>query len=174
MSDVKVEFEPGPGGGGPVDSLGFLLSQIGFVSARRFHQAMSALDLEPRQFLLLRFVARLEGRSQQAVGEILNIPPSRMVALIDDLEQRGFLERRANPADRRARALHLTAAGRRMLGRAMRRATEHEQTIGATLSAEERRELVRLLQALAREMNLLSGVHPGLRHDHPGPPEDCR
>jgi DNA-binding MarR family transcriptional regulator len=169
MSDVKrpaVRFRPGPGGGGPLDNLGFLLSQLGFIASRRFHTVMAAMDLEPRQFLLLRFLAGDEGRSQQALGERLRIPASRMVAIVDSLEERGLVERRLNPSDRRTRALYLTAAGRRMLTRAMRLATEYEGTLGTSLKADERRQLVRLLQRLAAEMDLLSGVHPGLSDEH--------
>ena len=43
------------------------------------------------------------------------MPPSRMVALVDELEQRGLVERRPHPSDRRVRALYLTAEGREML-----------------------------------------------------------
>lgn len=162
MTEVKVDFEPGPGGGGPLDSLGFLLSQLGFVSARRFHEVMKPVGIDPPHFLVLRFLAKLEGSSQQGVSEMLHIPPSRMVAVIDQLEQRGLVERRPNPSDRRARALYLTPAGREMLGRALQAAVAHELSIGATLTTEERRQVVALLQKLAAEMNLLSGVHPHL------------
>jgi len=165
VSDVKERFEAGPGGGGPLDSLGFLLSQLGFTASRRFHAALAPLGIEPRHFLLLRFVAREEGRSQQALGEMLHIPPSRMVALVDQLEERGLLERRANPTDRRARALHVTDEGRRLMARAMRVAMAHEDSVGVSLSAGEREQLVALLQKLAAEMQLVSGVHPGLAAD---------
>ena len=174
MTDVKPDagaveqrlaFTHGAGGGGPLDSLGFLLSQLGFVSAKRFHQVLAPLGLEPRQFLLLRFMAREEGRSQQALGEMLRIPASRMVAVVDSLEQRGLVERRPNPNDRRARALYVTDEGRRMMGEAIAVAMRHEKSVGASLTAEERRQLVGLLQKLAAEMNLLSGVHPGLTDD---------
>ena len=170
MTDVKVEFEDGPGGGGPLDSLGFLLSQLGYKSSRRFHQVLEPLGMDPRHLLLLRFVLREEGQSQQALGETLRIPPSRMVALVDHLEERGLVERRANPNDRRARALYVTPEGRRVLGQAMKVAIEHETSLGTSLTADERRQLVELLQKVAAEMNLLSGVHPGLTgedaHDH--------
>jgi DNA-binding MarR family transcriptional regulator len=165
VSDVKESFETGPGGGGPLDSLSFLLSQLGFTASRRFHAALAPLGIDPRHFLLLRFVTREEGRSQQALGEMLHIPPSRMVALVDQLEQRGLLERRANPTDRRARALHVTPAGRELMGKAMEAAIAHENRVGVLLSASERRQLVALLQKLAAEMQLLSGVHPGLTNE---------
>ncbi|HXA29023.1 MAG TPA: MarR family winged helix-turn-helix transcriptional regulator [Candidatus Angelobacter sp.] len=169
MTDVKERFGIEPGGGGPLDSLGFLLSQLGFEGSRRFHAALAPLGIDPRHFLLLRFVAREEGRSQQALGEMLRIPASRMVALVDQLEERGLLERRANPHDRRARALHVTPAGRRLMSRALKRATAHEMSLGTTLSDAERSSLVALLQKLAVEMQLTSGVHPGLSVEHEQP-----
>jgi DNA-binding MarR family transcriptional regulator len=145
-----------------LDSLGFLLSQLGYVAARRFHQVMKPVGIDPPHFLVLRFLAKLEGTSQQGMSEMLHIPPSRMVAVVDQLESRGLVERRPNPTDRRARALHLTSAGREMLGRALKAATDHEMSIGATLAPEERRQVIALLQKLAAEMSLLSGVHPDL------------
>ena len=162
-----MDFESGPGRGGPLDSLGFLLSQLGFVASRRFHAVLAPLGIDPRHFLLLRFVVREEGRSQQALGDMLRIPPSRMVALVDHLEQRGLLERRPNPSDRRARALYVTPAGKRLMGEAMRVAIGHEGSLGASLSGDERRQLVALLQKLAAEMQLMSGVHPGLTTEDP-------
>ncbi len=168
MEDVKLDFEIAPGGGGPLDSLAFLLSQLGFVAARGFNQALAPLGLEPRHFLLLRFIARSQGRSQQALAELLGIPASRMVALVDNLEQRGLVERRPNPSDRRARALYLTPAGGAALEKAIGVAIGHERAYGTTLSAEERRTLIGLLQKLAAEKRLLSGVHPGFAADDAG------
>jgi DNA-binding MarR family transcriptional regulator len=172
MSDVKRSSDEWPGGGGPLDSVSFLLSQLGFVASRRFHAALAPLGIEPRHFLLLRFVAREEGRSQQALGEMLRIPPSRMVAIVAQLEERGLLERRPNPTDRRARALYVTAAGRRLMGQAIQRAIAHDGSIATSLSADERRQLVELLRKLAAEMQLLSGVHPGLTTTGVNPYED--
>jgi DNA-binding MarR family transcriptional regulator len=162
MGDVKFDFEAGPGGGGPLDSVAFLLSQLGFVVSRGFHQALAPLGIDPRHFLLLRFVAREQGRSQQSLGDMLRIPASRMVALVDHLEQRGLVERRPNPSDRRARALHLTPAGQRLLGQAFEVAARHETAFGTSLTLDERRQLLTMLQKVAAEQNLLSGVHPGL------------
>jgi DNA-binding MarR family transcriptional regulator len=162
VTDVKKEFDTRPGGGGPLDSLGFLLSQLGFIAAKRFQAVLEPLGIDPRSFLLLRFILREEGQSQQALGETLRIPPSRMVAVVDGLEERGLVERRPNPSDRRARALYVTAEGRRLLGEAVKIAMEHEARVGASLTPDERRQVIALLQKLAAEMNLLSGVHPGL------------
>jgi DNA-binding MarR family transcriptional regulator len=150
---------------GPYSSLGFLLSQIGYVAAKRFHATMAALDLDPRHFFVLRTVSEEEGRSQQSLGELLRIPASRMVGIIDGLEGHGLIERRPDPADRRVRALYVTDAGREMLGRAMGLAMQHEGSLATSLSPEERAQLIALLQKVAGELNLMSGAHPALREE---------
>ena len=78
-------------------SVGFLISQLGFFSSKGFMEALAPLGIGPREFLLMRFVDASEGRSQQALAERLGIPPSRMVALVDHLEEAGFVERRPDP-----------------------------------------------------------------------------
>src|SRR5262245_17790072 len=150
--------------GGLAGSATFLLSKVGFEASQRFRSMLEPLGLEPRQFALLRHVADAEGQTQQALGDTLGIPKSRMVALIDDLEERGLVERRMRPDDRRARALHVTAQGGRCLTEAMEIAAEHEALVRQRLSPHDHRELVRILQRLAGEQDI--EVHPGLRSDY--------
>ncbi|MCW3066332.1 MAG: transcriptional regulator-like protein [Solirubrobacterales bacterium] len=144
----------------PPPSVSFLLAMLGADSVQAFAGRLAPLDLHPRQFGLLRQLAAAEGRSQQALAEALHIPKSRMVALIDDLESRGLVERRPNPTDRRARALYLTAKGRKLLGRAIELATEHEQALTADLSATERDQLMTLLRRLPMTRGRPPWVHP--------------
>ena len=99
-------------------SVGFLISQLGFFSSRRFHEALEPLGIGPRDFLLMRFVAASDGQSQQALAERLDVPASRMVALVDHLEDADLVERRPDPEDRRVRGLYLTRKGRGVLDRA--------------------------------------------------------
>lgn len=146
-------------------SVGFLLSKLGLQSAARFAAVLQPLGIRPQHFALLRYLGNAEGRSQQALAEMLGLPPSRMVALVDDLEQRGLAERRANPADRRAHAVYLTAAGKQVLEQAFAVATEYEDRLCAGLSAEERATLLALLRKLAADQDLPIGVHPGLVED---------
>jgi len=143
----------------PFQAVGFMLSSTGYAVGRRFHQVLAPLQLEPREFALLRAVGAAEGQSQQAIAERLQIPPSRMVAFVDALERRGLLERRANPQDRRARALHLTDAGRELLTRAFVLALALERELCAPLSADERAQLLELLARVAAQLGLPAGVH---------------
>jgi DNA-binding MarR family transcriptional regulator len=136
-----------------------MVSSVGYAVARRFRETLAPLELEPREFALLRAVAAAEGQSQQAIGERLQIPPSRMVAFVDALEGRSLLERRHDPQDRRTRALHLTEDGRELLGRAFTLANGLEQHLCAELSAAEREQLLGLLQRVGLRLGLPPGTH---------------
>jgi DNA-binding MarR family transcriptional regulator len=163
--DLKIE-PPVPDR--PPRSVGFLISQLGFFSSKRFSEALAPLGIGPREFLLLRFVAASAGQSQQALAERLGVPPSRMVALVDDLEGRGLVERRNDPEDRRVRGLHLTSKGRSTPERAAEVALDYESRLCEPLSAEERDRLIDLLQKVQSGQTELRGVHPGLGQGPPG------
>ncbi len=146
-------------------SVGFLISQLGFFSSRGFMEALAPVGIDPREFLLMRFVATDEGQSQQALAERLGIPASRMVALVDHLEANGLVERRPDPEDRRVRGLHLTRKGRGALERAGKIAIDYETRLCAGINREEREVLIDLLQKLQVTQTELGGVHPGLGKD---------
>jgi DNA-binding MarR family transcriptional regulator len=156
-----------PAGQLRVPGVAFLLSQLGYYSSRRWKAHLAPLGLDPRQVMVLRRLAGDEGRSQQALGGALQIPPSRMVALVDALEQRGLLLRRPSPSDRRVRTLHLTREGRRLLGEIMELSVEHEQQLCGGLQPAEREQLLTLLNRLAAEQGLAEGVHPGAADPDP-------
>jgi DNA-binding MarR family transcriptional regulator len=166
----ELKIEP-PVPDRPPRSVGFLISQLGFLSSTRFSEALEPLGIGPKEFLLLRFVAASAGQPQQALAQRLGVPPSRMVALVDDLEERGLVERRPDPDDRRVRGLHLTATGQKTLDRAGEVAVEYEQKLCSSLAEDEREHLIDLLQKIQSGQTALRGVHPGLSADHPGPPQ---
>jgi DNA-binding MarR family transcriptional regulator len=143
-------------------SVAFLLSQLGWATATRFRETLAPLGLEPRQFATLRVLGAMEGQSQQSVCAAAHIPPSRMVGLVDDLEARGLVERRLNAEDRRARAIHLTQAGRDLLGEAFARIAANERWISTPFSPQERQQLLALLARLAEHFALPATTHPDL------------
>jgi DNA-binding MarR family transcriptional regulator len=147
-------------------SVAFLLSRLGFEVSRELGQALSGLGLEVRQFGLLRLLADQQGHSQRALGAMMRITPNRMVALIDDLEHKGLIERRPHPEDRRAHAITLTEAGSRALGQAFQAAFGVEARTCAPLDDGEREQLFGLLRKLAEARMAsgegLPGLHPGM------------
>jgi DNA-binding MarR family transcriptional regulator len=144
----------------------FLLSQLGAYSAHEFAKRLAPLGMRPGHFGLLMHLSRGEGQSQQRLADAMGIHRNVMVGLVDELEDRGLIERRRHPADRRAHAIHLTAAAHDLLDRAQRVADEHEAELLAGIGEDDRTYLIALLQHLAEHTGLPSGVHPGL-NDNP-------
>jgi DNA-binding MarR family transcriptional regulator len=147
----------------PADGLGFLLSQVGAHASARFAERLEPLGLKPAHVGILGVIRQADGLSQQALGEKLGIFASRLVAVLDDLEGRGLVERRDNPTDRRSYALYLTAAGHEALEQIGRFAREHQDALCAALDAAERTQLAVYLTRIAAEQGLTPGIHPGLR-----------
>ena len=141
----------------------FLLAQLGAHAAARFAQRISELDLTPAQAGLLRLIAWNPGQSQQAISRQLGTPASRLVLLVDGLEERGLIERRRDPADRRHYALYLTGDGTQFMKELGRLGAAHEDAMTAGLTADERAVLNDLLSRLAARQGLTTGVHPGYR-----------
>ena len=146
------------------DNVAFLLSQLGHRSATVFADLIASIDLTPPHSGILRAIAAEPGLSQQALSGQLGLLPSRVVAYVDELEDRGYVERRRNPDDRRLHALYLTAAGKKVMGKIGELARQHERLMTAGLDAEQRSTLRRLLSLVAESQKLTPHVHPGFRN----------
>jgi len=119
------------------------------------NRALEPLGLTVKHFgvmTFLRYETEANGErgslSQQAIGELLRIDRTTMVALIDDLEQKGYVKRERNPDDRRAYVITLTAAGRRAQARAEDAVDANALQFFGRLSKAERAKLHRLLTPL--------------------------
>ena len=148
---------PGPRG------VGFLLAQSGSHAAGKFAERLEALKVTPPQAGILGVLGRESGLSQQALADILGMFPSRLVAVLDDMERAELIERRPHPNDRRGSALHLTGTGKKTLQAVGRVAKQHEAELCAALNSAEREMLEKLLARIAGEQKLRPGIHPGYR-----------
>jgi DNA-binding MarR family transcriptional regulator len=160
------EMAPPPASdqGPPRDGgVAFLLAQIGAHAAAAFAERIRPLGLTPPQAGVLRRLAQVPGQSQRGLADALGMHAPRLVALIDELEERGLVGRERDPDDRRNYAISLTYGGRRALAGLNRVAREHELAVTASLTDEERAQLRLLLARVAEEQHLAPGVHPGFR-----------
>jgi DNA-binding MarR family transcriptional regulator len=149
-------------------SSAFLLAQLGAYAAGRFAERLREIELVPPQAGILRAVAVTPGISQQRLASLLGMVPSRLVPLLDELEELGSVERRDHAEDRRLYALHLTEKGVKAMSEIGRIARAHDEAICASLTAGEREQLFGLLTRIAEEQGLTEGVHPGF--SRLGPP----
>jgi DNA-binding MarR family transcriptional regulator len=145
----------------------FLLAQVGAHAAVKFAERLGPLGLTPAHVGSLRVIGASAGSSQQEVAERLGMFPSRLVALVDELQDRGLIERRENARDRRTYMLQLTPLGTQLLQSIGRVAREHQNALLAALSTEERDLLASLLLRVADQQGLLRGVHPGFERLRP-------
>lgn len=141
--------------------IAFLLTQVGSHAAMKFAERLAVLHLTAPDAGILRVLGRSSGLSQQDLAKTLRMHASRLVAIVDDLEEKGLVQRLENESDRRTYALHLTEKGRETLAQIGSIGREHNEAIAASLSEEERFQLAGLLQRIANEQGLTPGIHPG-------------
>ena len=141
----------------------FLLAQLGTHAGLQFAERLKVLDLAPSDAGILRLLRISAGLSQQELSSRLGLHPSRLVAILDNLEKRELLERRPNPEDRRLYSLHLARGGEEVLEKIGKLAREHQEALLASLSREERQMLGTLLLRIADQQGLARGIHPGYR-----------
>ncbi len=139
----------------------FLLAQVGAHAAKRFGEALAPLKMTPPQAGILRVLVGASGLSQRELAARMGIHPSRLVAIVDEMEAVGLVTREANSDDRRQYALTVTAKGREVMGELGAVARRHNETLLRSLAAEERVVLVGLLEKIAGDQGLIPGVHPG-------------
>ncbi len=141
--------------------IGFLLSQVGAYASQQFGKLLKEIDISPSHAGILRIVSLSEKISQKELADRLSILPSRLVVLIDELENKKLIERRNDPADRRSHMLHLSENGYKILKSLSIIAKTHSDQLGSGLTAEERNFLASILQKIAAQQGLIPNVHPG-------------
>jgi DNA-binding MarR family transcriptional regulator len=132
---------------------GFLLSWNGQRIAALFAASLEPLGLRPPHFGVMTLIDSHPGSTQQELVTGSLIDASSMVAMIDELESAGLVERRPHASDRRKHSVHLTKRGRSTLGRARKAAGATLEEVFEPLDAGERETLRKLLRKLARAEN---------------------
>lgn len=121
----------------------------------RFPMVASEFGLAPQQLHLLRVLHDREQLSMRQVAELLFCDASNVTAIVDRLEERGLIERRPDPNDRRVKLIVATPRGRKLQEQALAKLYEPLPGIEA-LPASDRRALRKLL-ARAVELQATSG-----------------
>lgn len=114
-----------------------------------FADAVDGAGISPGLFGILVIIDANSGLTQQALADAAHLDRSTVVTVIDKLEHRELVERRA--ADRRSNGLFLTAAGTTLLRSLRRKVAQHERRVVQNLSERERSQLVSLLQRILPE-----------------------
>jgi MarR family transcriptional regulator for hemolysin len=119
-------------------SVGFLISDVARLWGKRFEQRARLRGLTRAQCKVLGYLARHEGINQAGLAELLEIEPITLVRLLDRMGEAGWVERRPDPADRRAYRLYLGPKAEPVYAAALGIADEtRREALSALTPAEE-------------------------------------
>jgi DNA-binding MarR family transcriptional regulator len=131
------------------DLLGYHLRRAQIVMFNDFVKAMADVQITPGQFGVIAIINSNPGLTQSALARAVGIERSTMVAVIDALENRGLVERRPSPNDRRSYALVLSDKGAKLHQDLEPLIDQHEQRLSDDFSEEEKNQLIDLLSRIA-------------------------
>jgi DNA-binding MarR family transcriptional regulator len=126
-------------------NFGFLLKDASRRYVARFEQHAAGIALTLPQCKVLVRLEKNEGVSQARLAELAEIEPMSMVRILDRMQAAGWIERRPDPDDRRARRLYLTARARPLLERVWSLAEATLAEAFAGIAAPERDRFIDLL-----------------------------
>jgi MarR family transcriptional regulator, lower aerobic nicotinate degradation pathway regulator len=132
-----------------VASTTFLLKRLGFSAKERALKAYEEEGFHPYHFAILIALDQGAHKTQGSIADALGYDRGQLVGLLDELEERGLVERQRDPNDRRRHLVDLTAEGKRTLRRLRALAAELEDEFLEPLSDAERDKLQALLLKLA-------------------------
>jgi DNA-binding MarR family transcriptional regulator len=132
-----------------IASPGFLLKRLGFRMKERASAAFEAAGETPYCHALLSLLAEGEQATQGTIADALGYDRSYLVGLLDDLEERHYIERRRDQADRRRQIVSITPEGKKALERMRKLSAQLQDEFLAPLDDEERATLHQLLYKVA-------------------------
>ncbi len=132
--------------------IGYTMTDVARLLRTVFERRVRSLGLTRAQWVVIARIHRHPGLSQTEIADLLEIEKATAGRLIDRMEAKGWLERRADPNDRRINRLHLTDVSRRMHALIWPVA---EATVGdalSDLSTSEQRTLAKLMRRVKQQL----------------------
>jgi DNA-binding MarR family transcriptional regulator len=134
-----------------VASTAFLLKRLGFAVKEQTMEAYEGTGLHPYHHAILLVLGEGAPETQGSIADALGYDRGQLVGLLDELEERGLLERRRDPNDRRRHVVRLTPDGKKALQKLRALSKRIEDEFLAPLNEAERAKLHSLLLRLAEQ-----------------------
>ena len=129
------------------DLMGFHLRLAYVALYRSFAATLGELQLTQKQVAVLRLISANPGVAQVDIGGVLGMDRASTMAVVDRLQQRGFIVRKRCVSDRRRQELYLTDPGAKVVREAKRAIVEHEARFAERF---DEAELAQVVEALRR------------------------
>ena len=142
-------------------NFGFLLKDLSRRYVQRFEVRAREFSLNLAQCKVLIRLEKNEGVSQARLAELAEVDAMTMVRILDRMEADELLERRPDPADRRARCLYLTAKAKPLLDQIWKLSETTREEVFAGISKNERDVFMTVLERLHDNLSVLEGKASG-------------
>ena len=133
-------------------SLGYLLADVTRLFRREFDRRVAHLNLTRAQWRALKLIGRETGLTQKRLAEELEMEPIAIGRVIDRLQKAGFVERRADPADRRVWRLHLAPEATAVMREVERLSGQMRKAVLAAIPAADMAATERTLETIKRNL----------------------
>lgn len=133
------------------DLIGYNLKRAYVIVQADFRDALGKDGLSARVFSALSLTVKFPNITQSELARMMGIERSGLVAIVDELEGRGFLQRAPVPGDRRVQALVPTDDGRQAYSKAIEIVRAHEDRLFEGLTVDEKTTLLILLKKIRQE-----------------------
>ena len=138
--------------------LGFLIHDVSRMRRSAYDQFMKPLGVTRAQWWVLAYLSRHDGMMQTQLADVLEVGKASLGDVIESLERSGWVERRPDPTDKRAKRVYLAKAAQGLIKRMTAMENEFNGQILGELNTAERAELSRSLQKIKLA---LARVSPG-------------
>ena len=135
-----------------MENIGYLLADNSRLARSEFDRQVREAGVTGPQARLLLTLDRAPGENQGFYADRLEVKPITLCRMVDRLEEAGLVERRADPADRRGRRLHLTDRSTQMIAKLESRLAAMMEEMLAGLDQAEREDFARMLRVIGSNL----------------------
>lgn len=152
----------------PEQSFGFLLHDAARLLRREFERRARAIGLTRAQWAAIAHLRNREGCNQSTLADLLEVEPITLARLLSRMEAAGWVERRPDPRDRRARLVYLTDRARPLVTQLAAFSAETRQHALAGLPPDHQEQFIEMLRQVRGNLSRRDGVHREQRSGSPG------
>lgn len=137
--------------------LGFLIHDVSRLRRNAFDQLMRPLGVTRSQWWVIAHLSRHDGMMQTDLATLLDIGKVTLGGLVDRLEAGGWVERRADPSDRRVKRVFLTKTAHGLINDMRSVEHRHNSSVLKGFSREERTQLTDMLSRVKQNLSDMVG-----------------